>query len=81
MRRGEAIWIFLLFSEAANSAVKERDINYEAGNAVLRGSLAYDDALPGRRPVVGALRLLRAVGEFAYWYSLCSGGFPAADVT
>lgn len=50
MRRGAAMVICLLFPAAANSAVKERDINYESGSVVLRGSLAYDDALPGRRP-------------------------------
>src|ERR1700730_6843104 len=50
MRRGAAMVICLLFPAAANSAVKERDIHYESGSVVLRGSLAYDDALPGRRP-------------------------------
>ena len=50
MRSGPAIVICLFFSAAASSAVKERDINYESAGVVLRGSLAYDDALPGRRP-------------------------------
>src|ERR1700675_4999464 len=50
MRRGAAMLICLLLPVAANSAVKERDINYESGSVVLRGSLAYDDTLPGRRP-------------------------------
>jgi hypothetical protein len=38
MRRGAAMVICLLFPAAANSAVKERDINYESGSIVLRGS-------------------------------------------
>src|SRR6202040_334558 len=50
MGRGAAMLICLLLPAAANSAVKERDINYESGSVVLVGSLAYDDALPGRRP-------------------------------
>jgi len=39
MRRGAAMVICLLFPAAANSAVRERDINYESGSVVLRGSL------------------------------------------
>jgi hypothetical protein len=50
MRCGAAMVICLLFPAGANSALKERDFNYESGGVVLRGSLAYDDALPGRRP-------------------------------
>jgi hypothetical protein len=50
MRCSAAMVICLLFPAAANSALKERDINYESGGVVLRGSLAYDEALPGRRP-------------------------------
>src|ERR1700732_3099126 len=50
MRRAAAMVICLLCPAVANSAVKERDINYESAGVVLRGSLAYDDALPGRRP-------------------------------
>jgi dienelactone hydrolase len=50
MRLGAATVICLLLPAAANSGVKERDIDYESGGVVLRGSLAYDDALPGRRP-------------------------------
>jgi hypothetical protein len=40
MRCGAAMVICLLFPAGANSALKERDINYESGGVVPRGSLA-----------------------------------------
>jgi dienelactone hydrolase len=50
MRHSTIFAICLLFAAAAESAVKEREIDYQSGGVVLKGSLAYDDALPGRRP-------------------------------
>jgi len=50
VRRAAAIVIFLLCSAAASGVVKERDITYDSGSVVLRGFLAYNDALLGRRP-------------------------------
>src|ERR1700730_6159292 len=65
MRRGAAMVICLLFPAAANSAVKARDINYESGSVVLRGSLAYDDALSGRRPAVLVVHEWSGLNEHA----------------
>ena len=65
MRRAASIVISILCSTAANSAVKERDINYESGSIVLRGSLAYDDALPGRRPGILVVHEWSGLNEHA----------------
>lgn len=52
MRRGAVMVICLLLAAAANSAVNEREIDYKSDSVVLRGLLAYDDALTGRRPAI-----------------------------
>jgi dienelactone hydrolase len=52
MRRGAVAFICLLLAAAANSAVKERQIDYESDGIVLRGLLAYDDAPTGKRPSI-----------------------------
>jgi len=41
-----------LFAPSAWSAVKGEPVEYKAGNVVLKGYVAYDDALPGKRPGV-----------------------------
>lgn len=51
MRYG-ALTILLLLAATANGAIKEREIDYESDGVVLRGLLAYDDALSGKRPAV-----------------------------
>lgn len=65
MRRAVAMVICILCSTAAIGAVKERDIDYESGSVVLRGSLAYDDALPGRRPGILVVHEWSGLNEHA----------------
>jgi dienelactone hydrolase len=38
--------------QAAHAAVKGEEVQYKAGNTVLKGYLAWDDALKGKRPGV-----------------------------
>lgn len=53
MRRLYAVVVLLLFvSDAAWSAVTEQEVEYKAGNTVLKGLMAYDDAAKGKRPAV-----------------------------
>jgi hypothetical protein len=54
MRRGAVMVICLLLAAAANSAVNEREIDYKSDSVVLRGLLAYDDALTGRDSIVSS---------------------------
>jgi len=64
MRRG-AVMAIGLFAAAANGAIKEREIDYKAGGVVLKGSLAYDDALSGKRPAVLVVHEWWGLNEFA----------------
>ena len=41
-----------LFVSAAQAAVQGREVSYRAGGVTLKGYLAYDDAVKGRRPAV-----------------------------
>ena len=52
MRRSVVMSVCLLFSAVAHGAVKERAVDYEANGVVLKGSLAYDDAVAGKRPAI-----------------------------
>jgi dienelactone hydrolase len=42
----------LLLAPAAQAAVKGEEVSYKAGNTTLKGYLAYDDAVKGKRPGV-----------------------------
>lgn len=44
-----AIWL-LLFGGTALAAVKGEEITYESGGVTMKGYLAYDDAIKGKRP-------------------------------
>ena len=44
--------LYLAHAAPASAAVREREIDYPSGNVVLKGSIAYDDSLSGRRPGV-----------------------------
>ena len=46
------ILIFLSLGAEANAGITEREIDYTSGDVLLKGLLAYDAALPGRRPAV-----------------------------
>lgn len=47
-----ALMMSAIFSTTAFAAIKTKVIEYKQGDTVLEGYLAYDDALPGRRPGV-----------------------------
>ncbi len=49
LRRLVAV-LMLLFSGAALAAVKGEEVTYESGDVVMKGYLAYDDAIKGKRP-------------------------------
>jgi dienelactone hydrolase len=42
----------LLIAPATQAAVKGEEVSYQAGNTTLKGYLAYDDAVQGKRPGV-----------------------------
>lgn len=65
MQRGALMLIFLSLGAAANGAVREREIDYTSGNVVLKGSLAYDDTLSGRRPAVLVVHEWSGLNEHA----------------
>lgn len=44
--------LFCLAAPMAQAAVQGREVSYEADGATLKGYLAYDDAVKGRRPAV-----------------------------
>jgi dienelactone hydrolase len=49
------VWMLVLVLSAlpaAHAAVKGEEVQYKAGNTVLKGYLAWDDALKGKRPGV-----------------------------
>lgn len=52
MSRWLVAMLMLLFGGAALAAVRGEAVEYRAGGVVMKGYLAYDDALPGRRPGV-----------------------------
>ena len=37
---------------AANAAVQGKEVSYQANGVTLKGYVAYDDAVKGRRPAV-----------------------------
>ena len=44
--------VLLLASAAAQAAIRTETLEYRAGDAVLKGYLAYEDAIAGKRPAV-----------------------------
>lgn len=64
-QRSALLLVLLSLSAAANGAVTEREIDYASANIVLKGSLAYDDALPGRRPAVLVVHEWSGLNEHA----------------
>lgn len=44
--------VLLAFSQAGLAAIVGKDVRYAAGDATMRGYLAYDDAIQGKRPGV-----------------------------
>ncbi len=47
-----AMSLCCLFSAAAQAAVQGRDVSYQANGVTLKGYIAYDDAIKGKRPGV-----------------------------
>lgn len=56
--------LLLLVSLASQAAVVGREVSYQAGDTTLKGYLAYDDAITGRRP--GILVVHEWWGQNAY---------------
>ncbi len=52
MKRWTLIVLCAFAAHAAQAAVKGEEVEYKAGDTVLKGYLAYDDALKGKRPGV-----------------------------
>ena len=59
-----ALLVFLLYPLAAHAAIKTMVVEYKQKDADLRGFLAYDDALKGKRP--GVLIVHEWTGEGPY---------------
>ena len=52
MKRWILIVALAFFAHSAQAAVKGEEVQYKAGNTVLKGYLAWDDAVKGKRPGV-----------------------------
>jgi dienelactone hydrolase len=52
MKRWLLIVALTFVAHSAQAAVKGEEVQYKAGNTVLKGYLAYDDAVKGKRPGV-----------------------------
>ena len=52
MKRWILIIALAFVAQAAQAAVKGEEVQYKAGETILKGYLAYDDALKGKRPGV-----------------------------
>ncbi len=52
MRRLIALLVLGLCAAAAHAAVVGRDVTYQTADTVMRGYIAYDDAIEGKRPGV-----------------------------
>jgi dienelactone hydrolase len=46
------LFLILAFSTTAAAALQTREVSYTAGDMVMQGYLAYDDAVEGKRPAV-----------------------------
>lgn len=65
MRRSALALILLSIWISASAAVTEREIDYRSGDLMLKGSIAYDDSLPGRRPGVLVIHEWSGLNEHA----------------
>lgn len=54
----------LLLSATAQAALRTQVVEYKHGNTVLEGYLAYDDALPGKRPGVMIVHEWTGLGSY-----------------
>jgi dienelactone hydrolase len=55
----------LLFAAASRAAVHTETVTYKAGDAVCEGFLAYDDAIPGKRPGVLVVHEWLGLNDYA----------------
>lgn len=60
-------WIFSLccLASAAQAAVQGKEVSYEADGTTLRGYIAYDDAIKGKRPGVIVVHEWWGLNEYA----------------
>ena len=63
-------YIFLIlsiccFCNAAQAVVKGKEVSYEADGVALKGYLAYDDAIKGKRPAVLVVHELWGLNDYA----------------
>jgi dienelactone hydrolase len=52
MKRYLLALIFLLVATAAQAEIRGEEVSYRAGNTVMKGYIAWDDAIKGKRPGV-----------------------------
>lgn len=46
------LFLIMALSSTASAALQTRDVSYTAGDTVMQGYLAYDDAVDGKRPAI-----------------------------
>jgi len=55
----------MLAASAANAALKEKEVSYEANGTKLKGYIAWDDAVQGRRPGILVVHEWWGLNEYA----------------
>jgi dienelactone hydrolase len=58
--------VLLMLTSFAQAAIQTKPIEYKQGDAVLDGTLIYDDAIPGKRPGVVVIHDWMGPGAFVY---------------
>jgi len=57
-------FLTLLMAGGARAEIVTRDLDYAQDGAALQGFLAWDDALPGRRPAVLIAHQWKGLGDY-----------------
>jgi dienelactone hydrolase len=93
LRKLSGVILAFMMTAPALGAVKGEAVEYQAGGTVLKGYIAYDDAVPGKRPGVlvvhdwwghgefvrGQARALAGLGYTALAVDMYGGGQQAHD--